>query len=97
MTPVVETELGLERRCNVCGEWWPLDAEFFYRQVNGHRGFQGICKACKSEQRGSGDTRRGRRVDDRLIRSMLAAGRSPLDIAQTVGVCLNSVLRRRAA
>ncbi len=53
-----ETELGTERRCNACREWWPLDGEFFYRQPNGFRGFQGICKACKAERRPPGDWHR---------------------------------------
>lgn len=25
-----EEEIGPQRRCIVCGDWWPLDAEFWY-------------------------------------------------------------------
>ena len=62
MTPVLRTELGLERRCNACGELWPLDEDFYYRQHNGFRGFQGICKACKAERRKPDDGHRNRRA-----------------------------------
>ena len=29
----IDPELGPEKRCNVCGEWWPLDEEFWYFKV----------------------------------------------------------------
>jgi hypothetical protein len=51
LAAVVETELGPERKCLSCGEMWPIDPEFFHRQVNGHRGFQAVCIACRSEIR----------------------------------------------
>jgi hypothetical protein len=44
-----------ERQCSRCGEWLPLDDDFFYR-VNGY--LRGVCKACWSERRFVG----GRRV-----------------------------------
>jgi len=25
-----DPELGTEKLCNICGEWWPLDEEFWY-------------------------------------------------------------------
>jgi len=25
-----DPELGTEKLCSVCGEWWPLDDEFWY-------------------------------------------------------------------
>lgn len=25
-----DPELGPEKRCTVCGDWWPLDEEFWY-------------------------------------------------------------------
>jgi hypothetical protein len=25
-----EPELGPQKRCTVCGDWWPLDPEFWY-------------------------------------------------------------------
>ena len=59
--PVLEvTEIGVERVCNACGELWPLDGEFFYRQHNGLLGFAGRCKACKNERRPAGDYHAGR-------------------------------------
>ena len=45
------TELGHEKLCPMCGEYFPLDEDFFYR--NGFkRGIQqwaGRCKACYVE------------------------------------------------
>jgi len=51
------TELGVERQCNACREWWPLDDEFFYRRLSG---YQGRCKACVNEARPVGDHHRER-------------------------------------
>lgn len=28
-----DPELGPEKCCSVCGEWWPLDEEFWYFRV----------------------------------------------------------------
>lgn len=28
-----DPELGTERLCRVCGEWWPLDDDFWYFKV----------------------------------------------------------------
>jgi len=40
------TELGTERRCTKCGDYWPDDAEFFYTS----RGkTQQPCKACYAQ------------------------------------------------
>ena len=45
------TELGREKLCPLCGEYYPLDEDFFYK--NGFkRGIQqwtGRCKACYIE------------------------------------------------
>ncbi|MDM8181279.1 hypothetical protein [Marinobacter salarius] len=38
-----DTELGTERRCTRCGEYWPDDAEFFYTKKGKT---QQPCKAC---------------------------------------------------
>lgn len=95
----VSSEVGPERKCNGCGEWWPLDGEFFYRHVYGFRGFQAICKACRSERR-KPEARRGtprRRVDTALLEEMLAAGRHPNDIADALGCTPRTVYRRRRA
>ncbi|SES15230.1 hypothetical protein SAMN04487958_10814 [Vreelandella subterranea] len=37
------TELGQERLCSKCNDWWPDDPEFFY-QSNGKS--RQPCKAC---------------------------------------------------
>ena len=43
----MQTELGIERLCAGCGEWWPEDDEFWYYQ----RGrIIGRCRACWSER-----------------------------------------------
>lgn len=26
----IDPELGPEKRCNVCGDWWPVGEEFWY-------------------------------------------------------------------
>lgn len=49
---VTVTELGSERLCNTCGDYWPEDSEFFYiGRRNGRKGtfVQQPCKACYSE------------------------------------------------
>lgn len=97
MTPVTVTELGTERRCSICGDWWPLDEEFYYRQRNGYGGFQSICKACKATRRGSGDSRKGRGIDRALISDALAYGRHPRDIAVQVGCSVRLVYRVKAS
>ncbi len=48
-----DPELGHERRCKDCGEWWPMDDEFWYFQTRvGVRGLSRTaypyCKACWS-------------------------------------------------
>ena len=45
--PTMETELGTERLCTWCGEWWPQDEEFWYFQKGG--AVMGRCKACWSD------------------------------------------------
>lgn len=45
-----ETDYGCtERYCRKCAEWWPEDAEFFYRGVDGKFGTP--CRACIQEQK----------------------------------------------
>jgi hypothetical protein len=50
MAPVrrIVTELGEERRCSGCGEFWPIDGEFWYFDPRGQ--VLGRCKACWSER-----------------------------------------------
>jgi hypothetical protein len=43
------TELGLEKRCSVCGEYFPADTEFFYAQNYRPEGLSCGCKACSRE------------------------------------------------
>jgi hypothetical protein len=38
------TELGEERRCFDCGEWWPVDETFWYFDARGK--VMGRCRAC---------------------------------------------------
>ncbi|MDV2469814.1 hypothetical protein QR674_12570 [Acinetobacter chinensis] len=44
----VHTDLGTEKRCTRCHEYWPLDEEFFYK--NGFKSavqqWSAQCKAC---------------------------------------------------
>ena len=45
------TEIGLEKKCQRCGEWWPDDPEF-YGPILGFRGKRlrdTWCKACRTE------------------------------------------------
>ncbi|MES2257087.1 MAG: hypothetical protein V4724_01145 [Pseudomonadota bacterium] len=40
------SEIGEEQLCQACGEYWPVDAEFF---AMSERYLSYICKACQSE------------------------------------------------
>lgn len=46
---VIVTELGREMKCNRCGEFWPADQEFWYRE--GKKGLSCWCIACYREWR----------------------------------------------
>lgn len=39
-----------ERACTCCGEFWPLDGEFWYRDAKNREGFSTQCKACLVEK-----------------------------------------------
>jgi hypothetical protein len=41
--------LGRMKQCSKCGEYWPLDIEFFHPLSAGNDGFQGQCRACRKE------------------------------------------------
>ena len=43
-----ETELGLEKRCACCGDYWPADPEFFHLKANG---LATRCRACVNARR----------------------------------------------
>lgn len=87
---LMETELGLERRCNKCGEWWPLDGEFFHRQPHGFQGWSGICIDCRTQ----GTSRRY--LDERRIATLLDAGYRVASIALMVGCSESAVYQRKA-
>lgn len=38
-----------EKLCRKCGDTWPADTEFFYRQAAKSDGLGSVCKACYSE------------------------------------------------
>lgn len=40
------TELGEEKRCMCCGEYWPADREFFRSMASSRDGLTPRCIAC---------------------------------------------------
>jgi len=38
-----------EKFCRRCGEWWPADDEFFFRNASNPDGLAYSCKACYFE------------------------------------------------
>ncbi len=65
MKPIcVETELGREKLCPACQEYYPLDKEFFYhsghRLKSGERGFESRCKACYKQAYSKRNKRKGK-------------------------------------
>lgn len=51
MTRYIETELGTEKLCIHCNEYWPLDDEFWYFKNNTTkkgvvRQAMSVCKCC---------------------------------------------------
>lgn len=46
MPATIITELGKEKRCYRCGDYWPADREFFYYR-NGKP--HDMCRACENE------------------------------------------------
>lgn len=43
-----EVELGPQRRCTRCGDYWPADPEFFYTRRHGTE-LHSWCRACWGE------------------------------------------------
>lgn len=41
------TELGIERRCTRCKDYWPEDTQFFHRHG---KGFHSYCIACIADR-----------------------------------------------
>jgi hypothetical protein len=44
------TELGEEKQCMCCGEYWPADVEFFAAQRSSKDGLSPRCIACIKER-----------------------------------------------
>lgn len=42
------TELGIEKKCLKCGEYWPSDEEFFNKNKKGRRGIGSYCIDCNT-------------------------------------------------
>jgi hypothetical protein len=59
------TELGIERKCRRCLDWWPLDQ--FAKSRHCYRGVTYQCKACTNERK--------RRDKSRYRRALEAARR----------------------
>lgn len=47
----IETELGTEKLCTRCHEYWPADKEFFYLANKKKDGLHSWCKCCYLEWR----------------------------------------------
>ena len=59
-TTRLDPELGTEKYCNGCGEWWPLDDEFYYHYPPTSRyagRFQSMCRACLVERQAAAQRR----------------------------------------
>jgi len=41
----------LEKRCSICKDYWPADAEFFFSAGKNGDGLSETCKACYLENR----------------------------------------------
>ncbi len=54
--PQVVTELGSEKRCMACGEYWPADTEFFEVRIAARDRLSTRCIACAKEKRWSSVT-----------------------------------------
>lgn len=52
MSVYIITELGKEKRCSGCNEYYPFDEEFFYK--NGYKDYKqqwsALCRACYVEK-----------------------------------------------
>lgn len=49
----IETELGTEKQCSGCQEFYPLDRQFWYRHGRDKHGnvrYEERCKACWEER-----------------------------------------------
>lgn len=51
---LIQTDLGVEKYCKGCDEYFPADTEFFFLakiNKNGAPRLESICKACRIEKR----------------------------------------------
>jgi len=90
-TEVRETELGLEKRCRKCGEYWPLDGEFWHIQKRGVGGFNSVCRACRIQGLHIAH------INETEVYAMLRAGRRVPDIAATLGCSVGAIYKRQKA
>ncbi|WP_318515000.1 hypothetical protein ACN08P_11310 [Photobacterium leiognathi subsp. mandapamensis] len=47
------TELGIEKKCTMCGEWYPFDDEFYqpyFKKAESRFYVKAECKACCTER-----------------------------------------------
>lgn len=49
MVETAESELGLEKRCLACRQFWPADSEFFEPRRNWRNPLSQRCRACIAE------------------------------------------------
>lgn len=65
---LMETELGIERRCARCREFWPADDPEFWQRITkrGRPAWHAYCRACLSEL---GHIRRSRTPGSRSERA----------------------------
>lgn len=65
----IVTELGYEKKCSTCGDFWPEDTEFFYWNAPQNR-YYAECIACYSQRR---KNERAARKQGRAV-TLVAAG-----------------------
>lgn len=68
----MDDELGLEKQCSRCEEWWPADTEFFNHARSERGGLHVWCRACSIEQHR--ERNYSGRDPERTIRSWRGSG-----------------------
>lgn len=48
---VIQTEIGEEKLCSQCKEYWPKTPEYFYHQNKAKGILMPMCKACYLDRR----------------------------------------------
>lgn len=89
---LMETELGIERKCSKCGEWWPHDTEFYYADADGLGGLTSRCRACFAERYGR-ETKRGPHADRGRIVALLDGGVTPAEVGLILGTSRRTIYR----